>query len=160
MASAFERRDGCKIGQNLKTVKSRRLPTCWRGCKKSVKIYKCEYILLLWWYTICDSEVAAFKHPNSQQFTLPRLSEISKKNWRAKVLIANFWQSRWFKLKFIYSEMATKFCEISASLHRAKVRRGFRKILWPAQNIWTLIATAIILSPYKSKKLKGKSEGY
>ena len=47
-------------------------------------------------------------------------------------------------LKFIYSEKATKFCEISTLLLsyvvpvKSKVR--FRKILWPSQNIWTLIS--------------------
>ena len=60
-------------------------------------------------------------------------------------------------IKFIYSEKATKFCEISSSyiLRRPQnfaksppiiwlaVRRTnnwwrFHKILWPSQNIWTL----------------------
>ena len=40
-------------------------------------------------------------------------------------------------LKFIYSEKATKFCEIFP-LHRAQVNWRFCKILWPSQNIWTL----------------------
>ena len=51
-------------------------------------------------------------------------------------------------LKFIYSEKATKFCEIFTILltsptfdwhyNRTKVRWRFRKILWPSHNIWTL----------------------
>ena len=46
-------------------------------------------------------------------------------------------------IKFIYSEKATKFCEIFTLLLSyvvpVKVRWRFRKILWPSQNIWTLI---------------------
>ena len=38
-------------------------------------------------------------------------------------------------LKFIYSEKATKFCEISTLLLSIKVRWRFRKNLWPSQNI-------------------------
>ena len=44
-------------------------------------------------------------------------------------------------LKFIYSEKATKFCEIFPLLLtvlQSKVRGRFRKILWPSQIIWTL----------------------
>ena len=45
-------------------------------------------------------------------------------------------------LNFIYSEKATKFCEISTLLltgtTKTKVRGRFRKILWPSQNIWSL----------------------
>ena len=51
-------------------------------------------------------------------------------------------------IKIIYSEKATKFCEISTLLltgttyilllHRTKVRWRFHKILWLSQNIWTL----------------------
>ena len=51
-------------------------------------------------------------------------------------------------LKFIYSENATKFCEISTLLVsmyivpvKSKVER-FCKILWPFQNIWTLKSNA------------------
>ena len=42
-------------------------------------------------------------------------------------------------IKFIYSEKATKFCEIFTLLlsYVVPVRR-FCKILWPSQNIWTL----------------------
>ena len=55
----------------------------------------------------------------------------------------SFWSSIWLLLhsKFIYSEKATKFCEISTLLLTvlySKVRWIFRKILWPNQNIWTL----------------------
>ena len=45
------------------------------------------------------------------------------------------------KIKFIYSERATKFCDISTLLltgTRTKVRCRFRKILWHSQIIWTL----------------------
>ena len=44
-------------------------------------------------------------------------------------------------IKFIYSEKATKFCEITTLLQyiQTKVRWRFRKILWPSQNIRTLI---------------------
>ena len=44
-------------------------------------------------------------------------------------------------IKFMYSEKATKFCEIF-TLHltgTAKVRWRFCKFLWPSQNIWTLL---------------------
>ena len=46
-----------------------------------------------------------------------------------------------FKVKFIYSEKATKFCEISTLLLSVctVVKQRFRKILWPFQNIRTLI---------------------
>ena len=43
------------------------------------------------------------------------------------------------ELKFIYSEKATKFCEIFplllTTVHTAKARERFRKILWPSQNV-------------------------
>ena len=43
------------------------------------------------------------------------------------------------QVKFIYSEKATKFCEIFLLLLtyvlQSKVRGRFRKILWPSQNI-------------------------
>ena len=49
-------------------------------------------------------------------------------------------------LKFIYSEKATKFCEIftlfltgTKYICMTKVRWRFRKIFWPSKNIWTLI---------------------
>ena len=42
-------------------------------------------------------------------------------------------------VKFIYSEKATKFCEISTNyltaVHRTNNWWRFRKILWPSQNI-------------------------
>ena len=49
-------------------------------------------------------------------------------------------------LKLIYSEKATKFCEIFPLLLTACTSKGrgrFRKILWPSQNIWTLFLTSI-----------------
>ena len=49
------------------------------------------------------------------------------------------------KIKFIYSEKATKFCKISTNyliiwlaVHRTNNWWRFRKVLWPSQNIWTL----------------------
>ena len=54
------------------------------------------------------------------------------------------------QVKFIYSEKATKFCEIFPLLLSVctvdKVRGIFRKILWPSQNIRTLQ----IVGEYKS----------
>ena len=51
-------------------------------------------------------------------------------------------QKRLRKLKFIYSEKATKVCEIfTLSLSyvlQSKIRWRFRKILWHSQNIWTI----------------------
>ena len=51
-------------------------------------------------------------------------------------------QTFYCSLKFIYSEKATKFCEIFLLLWLCvlqwKLRGRFRKILWPSQNIWTL----------------------
>ena len=45
-------------------------------------------------------------------------------------------------VKFISSDKATRFFEISTlllkALHRTKVRWRFCKILWPSQNIWSL----------------------
>ena len=45
-------------------------------------------------------------------------------------------------IKFIYSEKATKFCEIFPLLLTVcavvKSKERLRKILWPSQNIWTL----------------------
>ena len=42
----------------------------------------------------------------------------------------------------MYSEKATKFCEIFplllTAVHTAKLRGRFRKIWWPSQNILTL----------------------
>ena len=46
-------------------------------------------------------------------------------------------------IKFIYSEKATKFCEIFplllTTVNTVKNRGRFRKILWLSQNIWTLL---------------------
>ena len=43
-------------------------------------------------------------------------------------------------LKFVYSEKATKFCEIStlllSTVHTDKMRWWFCKILWPSQNMY------------------------
>ena len=49
--------------------------------------------------------------------------------------------SLYLKLKFIYSEKSTKFCEISTLFlsYLVPVRWRFRKTLWTSQNIWTLI---------------------
>ena len=45
-------------------------------------------------------------------------------------------------VKFIYSEKATKFWEIStlllAYVVRVKRKVDIRKILWPSENIWAL----------------------
>ena len=47
-----------------------------------------------------------------------------------------------YMLKFIYSEKATKFCEIFTLLLSyvapVKSKMKIAKILWPSQNIWTL----------------------
>ena len=49
--------------------------------------------------------------------------------------------SKKMAVKFIYSEKATKFCEISTvyltgtTFNRTILRWRFRKILWPSQNI-------------------------
>ena len=55
---------------------------------------------------------------------------------------SNFWLLTYF-FKLLYSEKATKFCEISTLLLSyvvsVKVRWRFPKILWPSHNIWTLI---------------------
>ena len=68
-----------------------------------------------------------------------------KLNW---TFLWNVWFSRdavYFKilLKFIYFEKATKFWEIFplvlTTVHTVKVKGRFRKILWPSQNLWTLI---------------------
>ena len=53
-------------------------------------------------------------------------------------------------VKFIYSEKATKFCEIFTLLFfdfRTKVRWRFRTILWPSRNVWTLTMIVFLLSP-------------
>ena len=44
------------------------------------------------------------------------------------------------QLKFIYSEKATKFCEISTvnltgAIYRTNLRWRFHKNLWPSQNL-------------------------
>ena len=47
-------------------------------------------------------------------------------------------------IKFIYSEKATNFCEVSTAelsyicSQRSNLRWRFCKILWPSRNIWTL----------------------
>ena len=58
------------------------------------------------------------------------------------------------KLKFIYSEKATKFWKIFTLLlsyvvpvKSILIRWRFRKILWPSQNIWTLMYIAPPLLP-------------
>ena len=52
-----------------------------------------------------------------------------------------------FTLKLIYSEKATKLCEIFplllTTVHTVKSKVKIFKILWPSQNIWTL--TQLIL---------------
>ena len=46
------------------------------------------------------------------------------------------------KLKFTYSEKATTFCEISTNICPMYSNDCWRfcKLLWPSQNIWTLIS--------------------
>ena len=80
---------------------------------------------------------------NSKKFLIPTLyiSWILWKMWYSYYRSIHI-------LKFIYSEKATKFCEIFTILltsttfdwhyNRTKVRWNFFKILWPSQNIWTL----------------------
>ena len=54
-------------------------------------------------------------------------------------------------IKFIYSEKATKFCEIFWLQYiQSKVMWRFRKILWPSQNILTLqeLSFSYILQKY------------
>jgi hypothetical protein len=62
----------------------------------------------------------------------------------------------WLMLKFIYSEKATKFCEIPPYVclyvQLTKVKWRFRKILWPSQDIRTL-AVRPYLSLGKSLKI-------
>ena len=57
-------------------------------------------------------------------------------------------------LKFIYSEKATKFCEIftvdlTVTTYRTNLQWRFRKNLWPSQNIWTLWLRLASLENYK-----------
>ena len=57
-------------------------------------------------------------------------------------------------INFIYSEKATKFCEISTNYFTGRTNNWWRfhKILWPSQNIWTLLKTNITEAelPYKN----------
>ena len=64
-------------------------------------------------------------------------------------------------IKFIYSEKVTNVCEISTlNLSyvvkvKSTVQGRFRKILWPSQNIWTLIPqpkTLVFLKVSKFQK--------
>ena len=54
-------------------------------------------------------------------------------------LVRVWYQNQQCKLKFMFSEKATKFCEIFPFFCRmycqSKVRGRFRKILWPSHNI-------------------------
>jgi hypothetical protein len=62
------------------------------------------------------------------------------------------------QVKFIYSEKATKFCEIFPLLLtqyiQSKVRGRFCKSLWPSQNIWTLIVNKVRLLISKKGHVK------
>ena len=70
---------------------------------------------------------------NNLKFNIPTF-------WCCYMDIDSLWPTIRFLLKFIYSEKATKFCELTyfwLQYIRSKVRGRFRKILWPSQNIWT-----------------------
>ena len=64
---------------------------------------------------------------------------IHSKYWMFAIWIFVYWNGRSLLLKFIYSEKATKFCEISTVDCQSNLRWRFRKIIWPSQNIWTLL---------------------
>ena len=52
-------------------------------------------------------------------------------------VISYYYPLSW-QLKFIYSEKATKSCEISTNYFSSNNWWRFCKILWPSQNLWTL----------------------
>ena len=59
-----------------------------------------------------------------------------------------------YLLKFIYSEKATKFCEISTLLLSYAVPvKSKAEILWPFQNIWTLCTRHIFSTTCESTAL-------
>ena len=68
---------------------------------------------------------------------------IHSKYWMHAIWIFVYWNGRSLLLKFIYSEKATKFCEIStvdlSYILQSNLWWRFRKIMWPSQNIWTLL---------------------
>ena len=61
-------------------------------------------------------------------------------------------------VKFIYSEKATKFVKSPPFfwlvIHRTKVRWRFRKILWPSENIWTLMFSLLLTFNNRTNCLK------
>ena len=74
------------------------------------------------------------------------------------------WIYSWIvSFKFIYSEKASKFCEISnalqiwLALHGTNLQWRFPKILWPSQNIWSLPCSPNPITNsknYKSQSLR------
>ena len=74
-------------------------------------------------------------------------------SWRTMARIPTFCPKITWPLKFIYSEKVTKFCEITtvdlSYVVRSNLHWRFCKILWPFQNIWTLIIEIWFTSPRK-----------
>ena len=79
------------------------------------------------------------------------------------ILCSHHKMTSWILIKFIYSEKATKLCEISTllwlAMHRAKIRWRFRKIFWPSQNIWTLLRKKGVKKNKEVHETKAPSEG-
>ena len=88
------------------------------------------------WPTPCPTTQGHTGASQQRQFTIPTFYP------KVNLLkgINNCLDAAWSVVKFIYSEKATKFCEIFSLLLTVctVVRWRFRKILWPSQNIWTL----------------------
>ena len=106
-------------------------------------------------------EVTTFKvlHSTKEARCVSDLDQKDRLSWK--------WQYKWEKLsnlginfefnqvKFITSERATKFCEISTLLlSQSKVRYRFHKILWPSQNIWTLASSWKLSTKHKIPNLQ------
>ena len=66
--------------------------------------------------------------------------QFSKKtNKKNLTLLLWYLKSNCFRLFFGELKAPKRHFEINWPLHRTKVRWRFRKILWPSENIWTLI---------------------
>ena len=100
------------------------------------------------YFSISDIMFVSLWHPNHQNFVTYEYSFYRSFFTLFQLLKTSFnWEHFYWlpskkfifstKIRFIYSEKATKFCKIFTLLLTYVVPV---KILWPSQNIWTLLS--------------------
>ena len=97
----------------------------WKYSKASLR--------LLWIYLICQfgTQKAYFGYPRKEETLRMWQGKIYFSNFSCRILNPNHFFPIWIAIE---------------NLNQSKVRWRFRKILWPSQNIWTLLNRGFLLS--------------